>query len=199
VERGKVLNCSLFTIHCSLKKRGEVILKYLRVSVNRRLNNVIWVPKISEEEVRNSNGMVKQVELVRNGVFLNFYEKPFAIVSDKMKKAIAKQCPDAIGQPLGLANMNNRFETLYWFLDLETVLGKATGSEIRFNESDIAGHKPDAGEDTGHESNAEERTKAKIFKVRTGMMDHVIVDYDLAEIVLRNLITDVEFEEVHAL
>jgi hypothetical protein len=133
------------------------------------------IPKIDEEELSCGYGIVKQIKENENSVFLNFYEHPFPVVSDKLRKIIQIYELSSIGQILALANIDTEFIAIYWVLNLSTVNCKK-GNSIVLNKEDIK--------------------NKKIFKVKLGTMDYTIVNFDLAEYMLRELNVDIELEEV---
>jgi hypothetical protein len=154
---------------------GVSNLKYYKLSQCKHETNVIHVPNIDVKELENSLGFVRQIKESENSIFLNYYEKPIPIVSDKLKKTIQLHQPDAIRQPLALANMHTKFFLQYWALNLSTI-------DYR-NEKSIVLKKEDI-------------ENKKIFKVKLGATEHVIINLDLAESMLLTLNVDIELEEV---
>jgi hypothetical protein len=152
-----------------------VCLKYYKLSQCKDTSNVLQIPQIDKEALNCGYGLVKQIKENENSVFLNFYENPFPIVSDQLRKTIQLHELDAIGQPLALANMETKFLLVYWILNLSTVCCK-NGNSIILNKEDIK--------------------NKNIFKVKLGTIDYVIINFDLAEEILRALNVDIELEEV---
>jgi len=134
------------------------------------------VPSISIEEASGSHGIVKHIEDPTNKILLNFYENTSPIVSDKLKVALKPYIPEVIGIPVHLAHITLKFGAIYWILNLEPVSCKTGGSKMCFESDDIK--------------------EKKLFKVKLGLRNYVIVDFDIAELILRNSITDILFEEV---
>ncbi len=154
---------------------GNNVLKYYKISQCKETNNVV-IPKIAKEEIKEQSGLVCQINESKNSVFLNFYEEPIPFVSDRLKNTIITHQPDAIRMPLALANMNTQFNLLYWILKLCNVNCAVVNSKILLDPIEVNGR--------------------KIFKVKTGLREYVIVDFDLAEAMLRDFNVDIEFDEV---
>ena len=151
-------------------------MRYFRMIQSRDTTNVVSIPAIKSDELHTGHGLVSQIELDENSVFLNFYESPLPIISNKLKDAIMPLQSDVIGQPLALANMDTAFETLYWVLNLKEIACQMENSAIILNRRSIG--------------------RQKLFKVMSGMRYYVIADLDILECALRASVSDMDFEEV---
>ena len=151
-------------------------MKYYKISAGSKISNYIAVPNISVEESKSINGINKRIESPEGRVFLNFYENPLPIISNKLKLIVEAYSQDIIGTPLALTNTDLRISNLYWILSLNQVDCKKGSNKIAIDYENIKGN--------------------KIFAVKKGLRTHVIVDYDIVELLLRNEIFDVDFEEI---
>lgn len=155
---------------------GGVHLKYYKISQYEKMSNFIKIPSITTEEAETAYGLVKHVENPKNNILLNFYTSPLPIVSDKLKGVLEPYLPEVIGIPLTLASMSFDIGKVFWLLKLDSIPCEQTGARIHFNLDDI--------------------DDKKIFKTKTGQREHVIVDFDIVELILRSSIVDFEFSEV---
>jgi len=154
-------------------------LKYFEISQHGgSADKIVYIPEIAERELDNAHGIVRQINDPKGKEFLNFYGMPYPIMSDKLKNTLKPYLPDAIGIPLSLANPSLNFVVIYWLLNLELVDNQGYNADKRLiiNSSDIS--------------------SKKIFKTKTGRIDRVIVDFDIAELILRSSIVDIQFSEI---
>lgn len=153
-------------------------MRYYKISQCGDTDNVVYITGLNVAELEGKAGAVCRVKHSEKSVFLNFYEKPVPIVSDNMRKTIGTYQPGAIGAPMALIDMDRQFSALYWLLTLENIPCGFENSKIILDARSIEGR--------------------KIFKVRSGIMDYVIADFDLAEAIRRDLNVDIVLEEVLA-
>ena len=154
-------------------------MKYYKVSqYDGSENKIVYVPNIDKSELDNANGIVRQIDDPKIKEYLNFYEKPYPIISDKLKNILRQYLPHSIGIPLSLANPSLKLVVIYWLLSLELVENQGYESNRRLivNCNDIGNR--------------------KMFKTRTGRRDHVIVDFDIAELILRSSVSDIQINEI---
>jgi hypothetical protein len=150
-------------------------LKYYKLIQSKEVSNVLNIPNIENKEVKNGYGIVKQVKESKESKMLSFYEKPMGIVSEELKEAIKIYKEGAIGKPLALVNMKTNFSVIYYILNLEYV-------ECKYERGIIIERK--------------EIEKREIFKVKVGIMEYVLVSFNVAETILRRGNVDIELEEV---
>lgn len=151
-------------------------MKYYKISQSSITSNIVKIPYIDESELKDVYGLVKEIKKGEgSGLLLNFYENPFPIVSDELKKVVYAFDGSCISHPLALANMDKKGLVLYWILRLTQIKCKSQES-IVINRDDIG--------------------SKKIFKVKLGVRNYVIIDFDIAEEILRKEIVDIDLKEV---
>ena len=151
--------------------------RYFRITQYPKNNaNIVTIPFITQKEKNEHTGIVKQINIKKFGIFLNYYENPAPLVSNSLKNYIEALQPEAIGKPVGLADPNLKDMYLYWFLNLPVVDG------ITDNKTTL----PDLARINGR----------KIFSICTGMRRQVYADMDMLEAMLRGGHVDFEFSEI---
>jgi len=153
-------------------------LKYFKISQHEITSNIVTIPDILESELTAARGLVRQIDDPKDKEYLNFYENPYPIISHRFKNAIRPCLPEALGIPMSLANRFINLVVIFWILEMELVENQ--------------GIDENAGLIIKHDDIADR----KLFKTKTGLRDHVIADFDIIELLLRNSITDIGFTEI---
>lgn len=131
---------------------------------------------MSKDEIEKSHAVIKQIKINKNRVLLSFYEKPTFILSDNIIKNIKHLIENIELKPFALANVEQKFECLYWIPKLEEVNVVDNKKSIMISKKDIK--------------------ENKIFKIKLGLMEYMVIDYDIAEKILQSKNFDIEFEEI---
>ena len=167
-------------------------MKYYKLSqYNGNMSNIITIPNISEDELGVSQITTKQIDNPKDKEFLNFYENPHPIVSQKLKSALEMYVPAAMEVPMPLTNPSLKLVIMYWFLNLDYAENQGIVSSAK-----ISNTKSDANEASKISIKIDGIGERKIFKTKIGIKDHIIADLDVVEIILRNSIVDIQFTEI---
>ena len=155
-------------------------MKYFKISqFNDKGNNIITIPNIKEDEIKTSFGVVKQIDDYEDKVFLNYYEKPYPMVSRALRDVLRPYIPKVLDISVSLTSQSLKMVVSYWILKLEQIKSQIENSqktEIILDIQDIK--------------------DKKMFTARAGHIGHVIINLEIAELILRNSISDIQLDEI---
>jgi len=165
------------------------------------MSNIVTIPNINESELTTAQGIVRQIDDPKDKEYLNFYERPYPIISDKLKGIIEPYLPKSIGLPMSLANADLKLVIIYWLLDLDVVENQgvksaAKGSRTENQDSENTGLKSGFNTIPKIILKISDIAGKKLFKMKIGLKEYVIADLDILEIILRSSISDIGFEEI---
>lgn len=140
-----------------------------------------------EEHSDDIENMTIQLNLKekRDKEYIDYIEKPVALISDKLKQVLDKYKQDIFYRAIVLADEKNMEQDLYWQLVIKNIDCISNKSEfdkvgnlkkLVINENKIEGN--------------------KIFKVKYKFQNIIIVSLDIAESILRRDFTGIKLKRV---